>query len=180
MLLLPYVIVSLLASFTANAADWFGVTLRVTCKYVNGSDRISRRTINNATLIQDYIATQILPPSAKDLKLGYDPHADKISIVDTTSGESVLDVYTFDGSISAANSIDSIAERQVFVYPGDSSHAIGTAQLSERLTRDDEGVITRFASTGRLQLAYEANGDLPAEVCSGSLSVGRKLKISVP
>ena len=178
--LLSSVIVSLLASFaTANAADWYAVTLRGSCKYVNELDRIARRPFNNTTLIRDYIAIQAEPPLAKDLKLGYDPEADRISIVNT-NGESVLDVYTFAAGTLVANSTDTLRERQVFLFPGDASEATGAAQISERVTRDEGGLITSLSSRGSFQFANAATADLPAEVCSGTFTVGRKLKFSTP
>jgi hypothetical protein len=178
--LLSSIIVSLLASFvTANAADWYAVSLRGSCKYVNGSDRIARRPFSNTTLIRDYIATQAEPPLARHLKIAYDPEADKISIVNT-NGESVLDVYTFGAGTLVANSSDTLRERQVFLFPGDSSEATGAAQLSERVTRDEGGLIARLTTRGSFQFANSATAELPAEICSGTFTVSRKLKFSTP
>lgn len=172
------IIVGLLTHIVAaDAADWYAVNLRGTCRSVDGSDRIGRRPFNNATIINDYIANQTEAPQARHLKVAYDPAADKISIVDT-NGESVLDIFSFAFPTVAGNSADTLRERHVFLFPAEGSAAVGTAQLSERITRGGENEITRITSRGTLQFANAATEETGAEVCSGTFTVGKQLRFA--
>ena len=167
-------------AMAANAVDWYLTTVRGTCKFVDGNDRISRRPLNNNTIIADYIATQENPPLAKDLKLAYDVHGDRISIVDT-NGESLFDVYTFGSETAAKNSNDTLAERQVFLFKGDESDASGSAVLSERLTRDLENIIVGYKATGSFQFGNAETAETSTEICSGTFSIsGKKMKVTTP
>ena len=178
-LLAPLVVGLMAHVVTANAADWFAVNVRGTCRSINDSDRIGRTAFNNNTIIQDYLATQEEPPLARHLKLAYDPEADKISIVNT-NGEAVLDVFSFGFPTVVSNSAETQRERQVFVFQGGGSDSIGTAQTVERLTRDGEGVLTKLSARGNLQYSTAATEESPAEVCSGTFSTGKKLTFFTP
>ena len=176
----PVLIILIGQAIAANAVDWYLTTVHGTCKFVDGNDRISRRPLNNNTIIAAYIATQENPPLAKDLKLAYDVHGDRISIVDT-NGESVFDVFSFGSETAAKNSNDTLAERQVFLFEGDESEATGSAVLSERLTRDSEDTIVGYKATGSFQFGNVATAETVAEVCSGTFSIsGKKVKITTP
>jgi len=128
--LLATLVVLLSQAIATFAADWYVVNLRGTCKSVGGSDRIFRRLFNNLTLIRDCRAT---------------PEVDRISIVDT-NGDSVLDLYSFSGETVVANSTDTLRDRQMLLFPGSKSEASESAQISERITRNGEGVTTKIAS----------------------------------
>jgi hypothetical protein len=176
--LLAPIIVGLLAHIVAaDAADWYAVTLRGTCRSVTGEDRIGRRSFNNTTIIRDHIATQEVAVAARTLKVAYDPEADKISIVDT-NGVSVQDIFSFGFPTVVSNSTETQMERHVFLFT-DGSEAVGTAQMTERIVRDTEGAISRLTVRGNLQFANSATADTSAEVCSGTFTVGRKLRIVV-
>jgi hypothetical protein len=177
--LLASLVVALLAHATANAADWYAVTLRGTCKSVNGADKIGSRPLNQNTIIQEYLATLEEPPSARDVKLAYDPETDRIALVNT-AGEVLTDVYTFGSGTVVANSTDTQRLRHVFLFPGSLSEAAGTAQLTERITRDAENAITRLAIRGVFQFASAGTEEIPTEICSGTFSVGKKLKFTIP
>jgi hypothetical protein len=179
-LLAPLLIILLGQAIAANAVDWYLTTVHGTCKFVDGNDRISRRPLNNNTIIAAYIATQQNPPLAKHLKLAYDVHGDRISIVDT-NGESLFDVFSFGSETAAKNSTDTLAERQVFLFEGDASEASGSAVLSERLTRDLENFIVGYKATGSFQFGKAATAQTVAEICSGTFSISsKKLKITTP
>jgi hypothetical protein len=178
--LLAPIVVGLIAQVvTANAADWFAVNVRGTCRSINDADKIGRTAFNNNTIIQDYLATQEEPPLARHLKLAYDPEADKISIVNT-NGEAVLDVFSFGFPTVVSNSLETQRERHVFLFPPGGSDAVGTAQIVERLTRDGEGVLTKLSARGNMQYSTAATEETPAEVCSGTFTTGRKLTFFTP
>jgi hypothetical protein len=177
--LLAPVLIGLL-SYSAQAADWYAVTLRGSCSYLGDNDKIAKRPINNLSIIRDYIATQTEPPPEKQLKLGYNPEADTINIVDTVTGESVLEVIAFGSPTVVANSTDTQRLRHVFLFPDGQSEAKGTAQITEKITRDGENVITRLVSKGNFNFARAATGETPAEVCTGTFGVGKKIKFETP
>ena len=175
--LLAPVIIGLLSYTAAQAADWYAVTLRGSCSYLADTDKILKRPVNNVSLIRDYIATQTEPPLEKQLKLAYDPEADKISIVNT-NGESVADVYSFGSATVVANSTDTQRIRHVFLFPEGISEAKGTAQITERVTRDGENTIIKLVSKGTFNFAMAATAETPAQICSGTFGVGKKLKFA--
>lgn len=178
-LLAPLVIGLMAHVATANAADWFAVNLRGTCRSLNSADKIGRTAFNNNTIIQDYLATQEEPPLARHLKLAYDPEADKISIVNT-NGEAVLDIFSFGFPTVVSNSSETQRERHVFLFPEGGTDSVGTAQIVERLTRDGEGVLTRLSARGNLQFSEAATEETGPQVCSGTFTTGKKLTFATP
>jgi hypothetical protein len=163
----------------AHAADLFLVNLRTTCKAFDGDRVVSTRS-STSTILRDYIANQ--DPSSsntlRDVRLVYDPEGDRISIVNT-GGEILTDVIGFGNSTTSSNSDDSRRERHAFVFLGNNSEAVGSALISERITRDGENNITRLTSHGTFQYGQPA-GDTAAQICTGSFSVGKKLVIQEP
>lgn len=164
----------------AHAADLFLVNLRTTCKAFDGDRMISTRS-SNPTILRDYVAAQ--DPGAsntvRDLRLVYDPEGDRISIANA-SGEILADVIGFGSSTTLSNSDDSRRERHAFVFLGGNSEAVGSALISERITRDGENNILRLSSHGSFQYAQPAGESTAPQICTGTFSVGRKLVIKEP
>jgi hypothetical protein len=179
-LLVTVLAAGLLTPLASQAADWYAVTVRGNCKSINSSDRIGQRPLNQNTIIQEYRDSLEEPPAAANLKLGYDPESDTIAIVDITTGESVQDVYAFGSSTVVANSLETQRLRHAFMFLGDETVAAGTAVITERITRDGENVITRLSVRGTFNYATPAAEETPAEICSGSFNVGKKLKLNLP
>jgi len=179
-LLASVIIILMGQAIAANALDWFLTTVRGTCRSVEGNNRIVRRPLNNNTIIAAYLATLDNPPPAKDLKLAYDVHGDRISIVDS-SGNSLFDVYSFGSETASRNDDDTVAERQVFLFEGNNGDASGSAELSEHLTREPDDVIPTYRATGTFQFGHAATSDTEAQICSGTISIsGKKLKVNAP
>src|SRR5262245_51121394 len=133
--------IALIQLVAAHAADLFQVNLRTTCKSMDG-DRTVRTTMSTPTILQDFIATQDPESSnsVRNLRLVYDPEGDRISIANTSS-EILADVMGFGNSTTLATTDDSRRERHAFVFLGSGSEAVGSALISERLTRDGENNI---------------------------------------
>ena len=163
---------------TVQGADLFLATLHGSCKQMGGDDKLVTTRIDNNSVIQDYIATQDPAPDPRDLKLVYDPEGDRIEIVDPT-GASLSEVFSFGFVTSVADSTDSRRLRHVFLFEGGSTDAAGTAILTERVvhTGEETNNIAKITIRGNLQWARAGSDTNAAQVCTGTLSVGKKLVI---
>ena len=159
---------------TARAADVYAVNLNGSCKVIGDGDRIATVKFNNASIIAEYIATQDPAPDPRDLKIGYEPEGDRIVIV-TTTGEITCDVFTFGFGTIVSDSLEANRVRHVFLFPEGQSDAVGSAVVTERITRDGEQVINKIAGRGTLSFAKAATETTAAQVCTGNFTVGKKL-----
>ena len=159
---------------TARAADLYAVNMNGSCKQLGDSDKIATVKFNNATVLAEYAASQDPAPDPRDLKLAYDPEGDRIVIV-TSTGEITSDVYTFGFGTTVSDSLEANRVRHVFLFPGGQSDSVGSAVVTERITRDGEQVITKISGRGTMSFAKAATETTPAQVCTGTFTVGKKL-----
>ena len=159
---------------TARAADLYAVNLNGSCKQLGDGDKIATVKFNNASVIAEYAATQDPAPDPRDLKLAYDPEGDRIVIV-TSTGEITCDVFTFGFGTTVSDSLEANRVRHVFLFPEGQSDSVGSAVVTERITRDGEQVITKISGRGTMSFAKAATETTPAQVCTGTFTVGKKL-----
>jgi hypothetical protein len=167
-LLLAGILTPILAG---RAADLYAVNMNATCK--QSGEKIVTTKFNNASIIAEYVASQDPAPDPKDLKLAYDPEGDRIVIV-TSTGEIASDVFTFGFGTAVSDGLEATRVRHVFLFPEGGDDAVGSAIITERVTRDGE-VITKIASRGTMSFAKAGTDTTPAQVCSGTFVVGKKL-----
>jgi hypothetical protein len=173
-LLAPLLAGFLVQMATAQAAELFQANVRGSCRFVDGNDRIGRRPFNNATILNDFAAVQDPVPDPRSLRLAYDLEGDRLVVVD--SNGQILDSYLeFGLSTTVANSSDSLRERQAFLFPAGLTDAIGSALISERINRNNEGGISRVKTRGSLQFTRTNSGDGAIEVCNGTFTSGKRI-----
>src|SRR5262245_41379339 len=175
-LLVPIVTGLLAQTLVSQAGDLYLVNLRATCKVLAADDRIVTRSLNNSTILRDFATAQDPQLDPRTLRLVYDEDGDRIVITDT-SGNFLGDVLGFGFSTVVANSTETQRERHVFVFRPGLSDAAGSGTLTEKITRNNEGVTTRRTTQGRFSYGVPASDIAGAEVCSGTFSLGRKLVI---
>jgi putative membrane protein len=121
----------------------------------NARERVRDRDVIANCLGRDSLSAS----DRKDYALVYNPAADSLQVVRAATGELVCDVLNFSGGTSTAGSRGS--ERLTYVYLPGQGESIGSAVITEKLSRSsNNGDIRRAKITGRLQFTLPAGVEL--------------------
>lgn len=162
-----------LLSGVGHAADIFHVSLRGRCKSTNDAGKIVMTSFNNKTIIRDCAQAEDPVADPKKLALVYDLAKDAFMVV-THEGLPLCDVFGLDDGVSISNTNGTVRERQAFLFLGNDNKTKGSVLGTERITRNADGVLTRFTFPGTFEYATPGREAHPPAICSGSFTIGRR------
>ena len=168
----------LMTVLTAVAGDKYLVSVSGTCRTVSPADKIITRPFTTPTILRACANDTNSPSDVRQLRLLYDVDTDAIAVYNITTGQSVCPVFSYGESTIAGNLRDTARVRHVYLFNVPAVEGgIGSMVMTENIVRDGEGTELRRTTTGRFHYLVRATETTPPQVCTGTMTLGRKFAL---
>ncbi|MGB7769297.1 MAG: hypothetical protein WBN22_10660 [Verrucomicrobiia bacterium] len=135
----------------------------------NQTGNLTCAQFENRDIIRNCASQQGIT-NLQGLRLVYDLTVDALEVVRGTNNTVVSTPYTFQGGVSLHNTNNTLAERLIWIFPGNNSLAAGTLAATERFVYGPSNSIAFFNLSGALHFAVPASGTNTPTIYQGSLT----------